>query len=223
MTSDDYCEHGPGYCFVECDCGRGSYCSNDYSSCYECFLDRKADFAECIFCGKWHSPEFDTCFNCRPQGRDEAARNLKLVIIARDGHACRYCGIRSGDQQTDPRRIAAADDGIIPAVLHVDHIRPCRRGGTADPWNLQALCGVCNIAKGADWAPGSRHDKARRLVMAAYLTYLWQFLTEDQREDLSCDAHLLNLNYAEAAELVKADYVRRVKSARTRRCAYAPA
>jgi hypothetical protein len=33
--------------------------------------------------------------------------------------------------------------------LHVDHKRPFSRGGSSHPSNLQALCGPCNINKGA--------------------------------------------------------------------------
>ena len=164
-----------------CDCGRDVYHSCEYSSCYQCFLDRRSEYVTCIFCDRWHSPEFDTCFACRPQGRDEAARDLKLVILIRDGHTCRYCGITAGEMRVDPRRVADGDDGIRPAVLHIDHILPCRRGGTADPWNLQVLCEVCNVAKSDEWFRGSRHDRARQEVMDAYATYLFRFLAEDEQ------------------------------------------
>jgi hypothetical protein len=266
MASDHACRDSHVWadgCLEECECGRGTYCADEYSSCYLCFLDRRADLIACIFCDKWHSPEFDTCYECRPQGRDEAAQDLKRVILARDSFRCRYCSTGEGDPQLDPRLVRPKcppscatehnhrwpckpdcgkrhrcrtaedprtckpgcyaehnhlikdDDGIRPARLHIDHIRPCAKDGTADPWNLQILCGVCNIAKGSDWIPGSRHDRARRLVMAAYLTYLWPFLDAGQQEDLSCDAHFDGLTYAEAAELVKADYIGRVKAARS--------
>jgi 5-methylcytosine-specific restriction endonuclease McrA len=262
---DERCDHGyAGECIVQCECGRGEYCVNDYSSCYDCFLDRRSQYVGCVYCGNWHAPEFDTCFKCRPAGRDDAASDLRRVIQARDAFQCRYCGVRDGDLQADPRLIrprcavdcAAAhnhrypckpkcgkrhrhrtreepgncgsacavmhahrvkdDDGIRNAKLHVDHIQPCAKAGTADPWNLQTLCGVCNIAKGADWVPWSRHHLSRRLIMAAYLTYLADFLTEDQRRQLGRDAAYEELTYLEAVSLITSDYVRRVKSRRPR-------
>jgi hypothetical protein len=245
----------------DCECGRGSYCAGCYRSCYDCFLDRRAGFTECVFCGTWHSPEFDTCFDCRP-AREDAARDLKLVILARDGFACRYCGAAEGDLQHDPRlerpaclpgchtehnhrypcrdgcarrhrhrgeddpaccppgccaehdHLARDDDGIRPARLHIDHIQPCAQGGTADPWNLQVLCGVCNVTKGPDWWPGSRHHHARRLLIAAYVTYLNGYLTGDERAGLAADAEAEGLTPGAALALVAADYVARVKAAR---------
>lgn len=258
------CEHGYGDCIVACQCGRGNYCYNDYSSCYDCFLDRRAEYIACIYCESWHSPDFDTCFKCRPQGRDEAAMDLKRVILTRDSFRCRYCGAREGELQADPRLIRPKcppdclaehnhrhpckpkcgrhhkhrregdrenceawcstphshlikdDDGIRPAKLHVDHIRPCAKDGTADPWNLQTLCGVCNISKGGDWWEGSRHWWARRRIMAAYLTYLWDFLTADQQEDLAVDAKFYDddneLTHAEAVHLIVEDYIQRIEA-----------
>ena len=247
-----------------CECGRGYYHSCEYSSCYQCFLDRRADYVTCVYCDRWHSPEFDTCFSCRPQGRDEAARDLKIMILARDSFQCGYCGAREGEEQVDPRlvrpkclpdcvaghnhrrpckpgcarrhrhrkegepgtcrpdcsaehrHLAKDDDGIRPVRLHVDHIQPCSKDGTADPWNLQALCGVCNIGKSDAWWQGSRHHARRRLVMANYMISLWDFLTPDQQEDLTYDAQFDGLSYEQAARLVVSDYVSRVKACRPR-------
>jgi 5-methylcytosine-specific restriction endonuclease McrA len=182
-VDDHVCGPEPS-CDVLCGCERARFCSERYRSCYECFLDRRSEYASCIFCGRWHSPDFDTCFNCRPQGRDEAARDLKLVILTRDGHKCRYCGVHAGANQVDPRKVRDNDEGIRPAVLHIDHILPCKKGGTAAPWNLQVLCGVCNIAKSDEWWTGSRHDQARQEVIDAYATYLWVFLTEAEQSEL---------------------------------------
>ena len=52
-------------------------------------------------------------------------------VIARDNGRCRGCGI--------------ADE----ASLHCDHIVPESKGGETTLANLQALCGVCNGAKGS--------------------------------------------------------------------------
>lgn len=253
--------------WTACDCGRGSYDPDQYGSCYTCFTERRADYAQCIYCDAWHSPEFDTCFNCRPQGRDEATAALKRVILTRDGHKCRYCGITEGEPQEDPRLIRPAcpprcitphnhrwpcklgcdkshqhrkpgddrcckpgcaiihmhlavdDDGVRPARLHVDHIRPCAHDGTADPWNLQTLCGVCNIAKGADWLQGSRHWRARRVMIAAYMTYLSEWLDDDEMADLLVDAEFDAgiTTRAEAWEVITADYAQQVRASRLQR------
>lgn len=151
-------------CVTECDCGRGSYQKCLYRSCYECFLDRRSHYIMCILCGRWHSPEFDTCFKCKPQthGRDDAAAALRWLILWRDGFTCRYCGIHQGEEQVDPRR------GPVYAEMHVDHIVPCAAGGTADEWNLQVLCSVCNISKGSAWWPGCRHDRAKTELCRMY-------------------------------------------------------
>lgn len=239
---------------LPCDCGRGYYDADKFGSCYDCFLARRSAYVTCIYCDQWHSPAFDTCFKCRPQGRDEAARDLKLVILARDSFGCRYCGISEGDLQTDPRLIrpkcppvcltqhnhrppckpvcgkqhqhrnpgdqgvckpgcaqlhehlAADDDGIRPARLHIDHIRPCRWGGSSDPWNLQTLCGVCNISKGDDWYSGSRHALVRRSVAAAYLTYLYDYLSADEKQRLEAETASEGWGWMEAWDLVAREY-----------------
>jgi 5-methylcytosine-specific restriction endonuclease McrA len=246
----------------ECECGREDYCAACYRSCYWCYRERADRYVTCIWCGAWHSPAFDTCWDCRSGPRDEPPGDLRLVILGRDGFRCRYCGAAEGDEQYDPRlerpacppycdaehshrwpcprgcerehrhrkpgddrtcppgcyqphqHLARDDDGIRPARLHIDHVLPCAKGGTADPWNLQVLCGVCNIAKGADWAPGSRHHNARRLLIAAYMTYLNDWLDDDQRDDLNADAAAEELTIDGARALIAADYARRVKAAR---------
>jgi 5-methylcytosine-specific restriction enzyme A len=69
------------------------------------------------------------CVRCRPRnGSTRAWRSLRSQILARDRYQCQVCG--------------------RPAA-HVDHITPVIAGGTDHPSNLQALCGVCNLAKGA--------------------------------------------------------------------------
>ena len=203
-----------------CECGRGTYHSCEHSSCYECFLDRRSDYVSCIYCDRWHSPDFDTCFKCGPKGRDEAARDLKLVILARDFFACGYCGLHQGDMQVDPRKETDEDDGWRPAVLHVDHIKPCAHGGTADPWNLHVLCGVCNVSKAREWHKGGRHERRLAELMDAYLTYLHDFLTTEEQARLRDDFREL-YGYGEddpddAAQRIIGRYVTRVKAQRPR-------
>lgn len=58
---------------------------------------------------------------------------LRFDVLTADGYCCRACG-------------AKAADG---AELHVDHIVPRAHGGTNERSNLQTLCRVCNLGKGA--------------------------------------------------------------------------
>lgn len=166
--TEDECNHQN--CVELCVCERASYRSCTYRACYECFLDRRADYLECIFCGRWHSPQFDTCFRCRPatMGRDDPAKALRQLILHRDQYRCRQCGVRAGELQDDPRRA----DELMPAVLHADHIVPCKVGGNAEEWNLQVLCSLHNYAKGSIWYPGCRFDAVKtRLVRSYFLIH----------------------------------------------------
>jgi 5-methylcytosine-specific restriction endonuclease McrA len=152
-----------------CACGLDYYDDGVYSSCYTCFQERRDGYLECIFCGRWHGPRFATCYLCRAvHGRDDAGRELRLEILMRDGFTCKYCGETSD--------------------LHVDHIKPCSAGGTADQWNLHVLCRKCNLNKGSDWWYGSRHDHARVRLMHLYFTLGWQFLNEEERANLRDEA-----------------------------------
>jgi 5-methylcytosine-specific restriction endonuclease McrA len=145
--------------YTECACRRGDYDKDKFNSCYACYQERHDGYDECIWCGAWHSPIFNTCYKCRAiPGRDDAATEVRRMVITRDHFECRYCG----------------DD----ENLQVDHIMPCARGGTADPWNLQTLCAPCNRHKGSEWSDYGRHAKARNESVEAYYTYLWDYLTE---------------------------------------------
>jgi cytochrome c553 len=55
-------------------------------------------------------------------------------VFARDGFACRYCGVRAGQ------------DGV---QLHVDHVVSVADGGDNSIDNLLAACQRCNGGKGA--------------------------------------------------------------------------
>lgn len=52
-------------------------------------------------------------------------------LLARDGHACQYCGEAPGNRE-----------------LTLDHILPRSRGGQSTWENLVAACGPCNRRKG---------------------------------------------------------------------------
>jgi 5-methylcytosine-specific restriction endonuclease McrA len=156
---DEYCEEHAAW-----------YDSEKYSSCYYCYLERRRDYIDCIFCGRWHSPAYDTCFKCRQiTDRDEAGRELRRSILIRDSFECRYCG----DDQN----------------LEVDHIKPCKSGGKADPWNLQILCSECNWLKGSTWweSDTCAYYRDRQEVVHAYYTYLWQYLTQEEQTRLQRD------------------------------------
>lgn len=155
-ADDEYCEEHAAW-----------YDSDKYSSCYYCYRERRRDYLDCIFCGRWHSPAYDTCFKCRQvTDRDEAGRELRRSILIRDEFECRHCG----------------DD----LDLEVDHIKPCASGGKADPWNLQTLCAECNWLKGSTWweSDTCAYYRDRQEVVHAYYTYLWQYLSPDDQERL---------------------------------------
>lgn len=171
-------------CYVQCGCGRGRFASCHYQSCFDCFLDRRAEYVQCVFCGKWHSPLFDTCFTCRQlPDRDEAGKALRQLILWRDDYRCQNCQAREGDERYDPRTIrsacsvncetkhahrSVASDGMVYVNLQVDHIIPCSAGGTADEWNLRVLCNVCNAAKGAFWYVGCGYEDIRTELCRRY-------------------------------------------------------
>lgn len=51
---------------------------------------------------------------------------------------------------TDELRLAYLDCAATDRfTLEVDHIIPVAKGGTNDPSNLQVLCSLCNLSKGA--------------------------------------------------------------------------
>ncbi|MGA5543511.1 HNH endonuclease [Mycobacterium sp. NPDC051198] len=155
---------------VRCCCGRGYYDPETYNCCYSCYVDRRSRLIRCILCGRRHSPEYNTCYTCRSiPGRDEAATNLRIDILLRDDCRCRICG--------------------STAQPEVDHIKPCAKGGTAVPWNLQILCHTCNHNKGVSWKLGRGADQARITLIHLYLTFGWHWLTEPERDQLITDAH----------------------------------
>jgi hypothetical protein len=162
--------------YEECDCGRGRFDANEYSSCYQCFLDRRDAYVVCILCGvRWHSPDYGLCFSCGGglagrAAREEAARALRTYVMWRDGYRCRHCGGRAEQ---------------------IDHIKPCARGGRPHRWNLQALCAQCNRDKGAAFWDEDELD--RRELIAAYF-YDWRgLLTVDERAALKWDVEGLRI------------------------------
>ncbi|MER7211998.1 HNH endonuclease [Streptosporangium sp. NPDC000239] len=63
---------------------------------------------------------------------------MRAKILARDGHACRYCGNDVGPFQ-------------------IDHVIPVAKGGATGMSNLVTACVPCNQKKGAQvWKPAPR-------------------------------------------------------------------
>jgi predicted restriction endonuclease len=60
---------------------------------------------------------------------------LRTKIKARDGCACKICGVSVSNEPT--------------LLLEIDHIVPISRGGLSVEENLQCLCWKCNRSKGA--------------------------------------------------------------------------
>lgn len=65
--------------------------------------------------------------------RAKMSPKVRYEVIRRDGYRCRACGF-------------GVQDG---AHLHVDHIVAIANGGATAMDNLQTLCTVCNLGKGA--------------------------------------------------------------------------
>lgn len=69
-------------------------------------------------------------------------RKVRLVVLARDGHVCRWCGARA---------------------TQADHLVPLAEGGDRlDLANLVASCGPCNARRGAQLVNGRRHTTRLR-------------------------------------------------------------
>lgn len=76
------------------------------------------------------------------RGYDAAWQRVRLVVLERDGHRCRWCGARA---------------------TTVDHVRPlCAGGARLDPANLVAACVRCNSRRGARYS-----SRRRRPTLAA--------------------------------------------------------
>jgi 5-methylcytosine-specific restriction endonuclease McrA len=168
-----------------CECGSGYYDPERYRSCYGCYLERHAYYVECIFCDRWHSPEYSTCYSCRRRpDRQEAAERLKLQVLWRDGYCCSRCGTHSD--------------------LQIDHVRPCALGGRARPWNLQALCAPCNRDKAATFS--FRDQRRYDELLAMYFWDLRGFLTDEERVALSLavDRYRVRCGFRSRRETVKA-------------------
>lgn len=88
---------------------------------------------------------------------NELTKQLKAVIIERDGNKCRKCGTSQ--------------------YLTVDHILPRSEGGTNDFSNLETLCRVCHSRKDN---PG--HRKLSSNVSKEYLEQIVERMEKKRSE-----------------------------------------
>ena len=79
--------------------------------------------------------------------RNRVSPGLRYEILARDNHACQYCG-------------ATVATG---AVLEVDHKQPASKGGQSIASNLITACRTCNRGKGDRVEPSVRIKVADKL------------------------------------------------------------
>jgi 5-methylcytosine-specific restriction endonuclease McrA len=134
---------------IECACGRGAFDPERFKACYSCYEDRRSSYEACIICGGWHNPSFALCYKCRQgedkEERDVAAAEMRELIFNLDGRMCCRCG--------------------SSAFLQVDHIRPCKKGGGPQTWNLQTLCRPCCFDKNGKWDNNATIVLIDRMVM----------------------------------------------------------
>lgn len=131
------------------------------------------NLVKCQIChGRWHSIDYETCYDCRPPwlrfDRREFSDDQRIDIMDRDNYQCSACGTRD-------------------EYLQVDHIKPCALGGEADLWNGQVLCAKCNHEKASDWW-ATKWPERRIELMHFYLTFGWPWLSYRERETLVDEA-----------------------------------
>lgn len=64
------------------------------------------------------------------------SKETRAFVLDRDGYTCQMCGAVAGEPHPlDPTR---------KTRLHLGHIVDKSQGGTDEPYNLRALCSLCN-------------------------------------------------------------------------------
>ena len=63
--------------------------------------------------------------------KDRIPKNLRRMVIERDGERCVYCGL-----------------DLTGMEIHLDHVVPESQGGETTYDNLQVTCRKCNLDKG---------------------------------------------------------------------------
>ena len=66
--------------------------------------------------------------------RAKVSNKMRFAIYDRDGHKCKYCGVKDKGNN-----------------LEIDHIKPIAKGGKSTFDNLQTLCKRCNQEKGDNY------------------------------------------------------------------------
>ena len=93
--------------------------------------------------------------------KQRSPRKHEEAVFSRDGHRCRYCGIRLvsnsvlvwfsnavGDERFQKGKSNLTTHGAIHIFKPVaDHVVPWRLGGMTAPENLVTACGPCNYGK----------------------------------------------------------------------------
>lgn len=121
-----------------------------YSLMGDNFPIRECDECGCELDGsmpglRWPDKDFDLCYRCLEKAYNQLfnppvaypskvkkkrpiPQTLRIAMLKRDGHACRYCG--------------SEDD------LTADHLVPESAGGETTLENLVTACRTCNMKKG---------------------------------------------------------------------------
>lgn len=155
--------------WARCRCGAAFQPGErNYTSCWGCSSQEwyKSSFS-CVFCDRRHSMSFAACFVCKAEGREDAARDLRLVVNRRDDYTCAMCGVD------------AMETG---AELQVGHIKPVELGGSSDPWNLETVCSDCSRLKGRHYEKLDEREFWR--MAQIYLGPLFEYLAPDERARL---------------------------------------
>lgn len=71
----------------------------------------------------------------RPTGSTRRWRQLRALVLDRDGHRCQL-------------PIDASGQLCGAYATHVDHVLPRSKGGSDHPANLRAACQTCNLRRG---------------------------------------------------------------------------
>ena len=88
-------------------------------------------------------------------------KKFEKVVFERDGHRCRYCGVKLVSNQFFSKFIKSFDNAFFRkgptnldthGIIHIfnpvaDHVIPWNLGGRTSPDNLVSSCGPCNYGK----------------------------------------------------------------------------